>query len=135
MSGAVTESRVETTTIARCWAVTRMDGMVLGFTDHDRGFSFDGIAFKADTGMTARALQQSTGLSVDNSQAMGALSDAAIREADILAGRYDGAEVTAWLVNWADPSQFLLEHVREIGEVTRTDNSFRAELRGMAQRG
>ena len=35
------------TTLARCWALTRADGTVLGFTDHDRDIGFDGIVFKA----------------------------------------------------------------------------------------
>ena len=30
-------------TIARAWAVTRRDGLVLGFTDHDRMLAFGGI--------------------------------------------------------------------------------------------
>ncbi len=64
----------------------------------------------------------------------GAFSSDAIAETDLERGRYDGARVEVLLVNWADPAQFLLEHVREIGEVTRTDNSFRAELRGLAAR-
>lgn len=123
-----------TTTVCRAWALTRADGLVLGFTDHDRGFSFDGIEFKADTGLTARALQQSTGLSVDNTQAMGALSDAAIREEDILAGRYDGAEVRAWAVNWADVSQRVLQFRGSLGEITRAGGAFEAELRGLAER-
>ncbi|MEJ2016982.1 MAG: DUF2163 domain-containing protein [Maritimibacter sp.] len=89
------------TTLARCWALTRRDGMVLGFTDHDRDLSFDGISFKAETGLTARALAQSTGLSIDNSEALGGLSSAAVTEADITAGRYDGAEVR---VNLNDPA-------------------------------
>ncbi len=89
------------TTLSRCFAVTRKDGVVLGFTDHDRDLVFDGISFRAESGMTAKAIQQGTGLSVDNSEAFGALKSDAIVEEDILAGRYDGAEVRAWLVNWA----------------------------------
>lgn len=30
------------TTLAWCWKVTRRDGMVLGFTEHDRALNFDG---------------------------------------------------------------------------------------------
>ena len=65
--------RAGVTTVCRCWSVVRADGQSYGFTDHDRAFSFEGIRFKADSGLTARAVQQSTGLSVDNSQALGAL--------------------------------------------------------------
>lgn len=68
-------------TIARAWAVERRDGLVLGFTDHDRGLGFDGIAFRPDSGLSARALVQGLGLSVDNSEAVGALSDAPLPSA------------------------------------------------------
>ena len=86
------------TTVARCWDVRRKDGQRFGFTDHDLDLTFDGVVFRADTGMSAAALQQGTGLAVDNSEAVGALSDAAVTEVDIAAGRFDGAEVTAWMV-------------------------------------
>ena len=122
------------TTVCRAWAVTRRDGLVLGFTDHDRDLSFAGISFKADSGLTAKALQQSTGLSVDNSEAMGALSSSAITEADIQAGRYDGAEVQSWLVNWKSVSQRMLMFRGSLGEITRSGGAFHAELRGLAER-
>ncbi|WP_158967920.1 DUF2163 domain-containing protein [Chachezhania sediminis] len=121
------------TTICRAWAIFRVDGTVLGFTDHDCTLDFDGIAFKADTGLTAMALQQSTGLSVDNTDAIGALSDDAFRAEDIEAGRFDGAEVKAWLVNWQDPSVRWLQFRGTIGEIRRTDTAFEAELRGLTQ--
>ncbi|WP_457648934.1 DUF2163 domain-containing protein [Profundibacter sp.] len=121
------------TTVCRCWAVVRKDRRVFGFTDHDRDLEFEGIVFKADTGLTAKALQQTSGLAVDNTEALGALSDAAITEADITAGRFDGAEVRAWLVNWADLGQRLLQFRGTIGEVQRSGGAFQAELRGLTQ--
>ncbi|HHL22095.1 MAG TPA: DUF2163 domain-containing protein [Aliiroseovarius sp.] len=121
------------TTIARCWALTRRDGVRMGFTDHDRDLEFDGLTFKADTGLTARALMQTTGLSVDNSEAVGGLSSAAITEADIRAGRYDGAEIEAWLVNWADPDQRLMQFRGTLGELARADGGFQAELSGLSE--
>jgi uncharacterized phage protein (TIGR02218 family) len=121
------------TTVCSAWTVRRRDGVVLGFTDHDRDLVVDGVLCRADTGMTARALQQTTGLSVDNSEAVGALSDTAIREADLVAGRFDGAEVEAFLVNWAEPSAFVRQFRGTLGEVARTGLSFRAELRGLSE--
>jgi len=120
-------------TVCRAWAVVRKDGAVLGFTDHDRDLSFEGIVFRADSGITARALAQTTGLSVDNSEAYGALRSDAIAEADILAGRYDGADVRAWLVNWADPEARLLQFRGSLGELTRAGGAFTAELRGLSE--
>ncbi|MEL6960736.1 MAG: DUF2163 domain-containing protein [Pseudomonadota bacterium] len=122
------------TTLARCWAVIRRDGVTYGFTDHDLPLTFDGIDFKADAGMTARAIVAGTGMSVDNSEAMGALTDAAITEADIEAGRFDGAEVKAWLVNWQDVTERSLRFAGEIGELRRVGGAFHAEMRGLTER-
>ena len=121
------------TTLCRAWAITRKDGVSFGFTDHDRPLSFEGVTFKADSGLTALALAQSTGLSVDNTEALGALTDAAVREDDIEAGRFDGAEVRAWLVNWADTDTRWLQFRGTIGELRRTGGAFHAELRGLTE--
>ncbi|MBK6466760.1 MAG: DUF2163 domain-containing protein [Rhodobacter sp.] len=121
-----------TTTLCRAWTVTRRDGVVLGFTDHDRDVEIDGVVHRAGSGLTARAIQQGTGLAVDNSEALGALTDAAISETDLAAGRYDGAEVRLWLANWADPSVRALLFRGSLGEVGRKGAEFRAELRGLS---
>lgn len=122
-----------TTTVCQCWSVTRKDGVRLGFTDHDRDLSFDAVTFKAASGLTAKALQQGTGLAVDNSEAVGALSDASVSEADLQAGRFDGAEVVNWMVNWQDVSQRIIQFRGTFGEVTRAAGGFRAELRGLTE--
>lgn len=121
------------TNTARCWKLTRRDGQVFGFTDHDCDLSFDGVTFRAGTGLSAAALSQSTGLSVDNTEAVGALSDAAVTEADIAAGRFDGAGIEAWTVQWDAPENRALTFRGTLGEVTRTGGAFTAELRGLAE--
>ena len=121
------------THLSRCWAVTRRDGAVLGFTDHDLALVFEGITFSPSSGLTAKALEQTTGLSVDNTEAIGVLSGAAVTEADIEAGRYDGAEVRSWLVNWSDVDQRLLQFRGTIGEIRRAGGAFTAELRGLTE--
>lgn len=133
MSGLLAHLGTGTTTVARCWRVTRKDGLVLGFTDHDRDLAFDGTVFRAGSGLSAKAVSQSTGLAVDNTEAAGALSDAAISEADLLAGRFDGAGVEAWLVNWADVGQRLMQFRGTMGEVVQAGGAFQAELRGLTE--
>ncbi|MFP7570833.1 DUF2163 domain-containing protein [Marivita sp. S2033] len=120
-------------TVARCWEVQRKDGTRFGFTDHDLDLEFDGLVFRAETGMSAAALQQGTGLAVDNSEAVGALSDGAVTEADIAAGRFDGARVTAWLVNWSDVTARKVLFRGSLGEITRSGGAFSAELRGLTE--
>lgn len=121
------------TTLCRAWGLTRADGRFYGFTDHDRDLVFGDQRFKADSGLTARALQQATGLSVDNTEALGALSDAGLSDADIEAGRFDGADLRCWLVNWQDVSQRWLQFRGSIGELRRAGGAFEAELRGLSE--
>jgi uncharacterized phage protein (TIGR02218 family) len=121
------------THLCHCWAVTRSDGLTLGFTDHDQPIAFDGINFTPETGLSARALASTTGLSVNNTEAVGVLSADAITETDINAGRYDGAEVTTWLVQWDDPSARKIRFSGTIGEITRASGGFQAELRGLSE--
>jgi uncharacterized phage protein (TIGR02218 family) len=122
-----------TTTVCRCWAVIRRDGARFGFTDHDRDLVFDAITFRAASGMTASALQQGTGLAVDNSEAAGVLSDAAVTETDLLGGLFDGAQVEIWRVNWADVTARERLFRGSLGEIRRRDGAFEAELRGLAE--
>jgi uncharacterized phage protein (TIGR02218 family) len=121
------------TNVCRCWRVRRRDGVTLGFTDHDMALAFDGVAFRPEAGLAAGALMQGTGLAVDNAEAMGALSAEAISEADLEAGRYDGAEVKVWLVNWMDVAARRVLFAGTLGEVRRGDGAFRAELRGLTE--
>ena len=121
------------TTLCRCWRVRRRDGVTLGFTDHDRDLGFEDTAFRASSGMDTTALQSATGLSVDNAQAMGALSDASVREEDVRAGRYDGADVWHWLVDWQRPELRVLLFRGTFGEIKRSGGGFEAELRGPAE--
>lgn len=122
-----------TTKIARAWSITRADGMVLGFTDHDAPLRFQGLDFRPEAGLSAQAVVQGAGLSVDNTEAIGALSDGAITEADILAGRWDGAELCQWEVDWSDPDQNRLIFRGHLGEVSRSGGAFKAELRGLSE--
>lgn len=122
-----------TTTVCHAWEIQRKDGVWFGFTDHDCDLAFGGRIYRANSGLTARALQQTTGLSVDNTEAMGALSDMAVSEADILAGRFDGAGLVGWQVNWAAPQERALTFRGTIGEIARAGGAFQAELRGLTE--
>ncbi|MEO1639734.1 MAG: DUF2163 domain-containing protein [Pseudomonadota bacterium] len=125
--------KTKSTHVCRCWALVRQDGTTLGFTDHDRALSFDGINFQPQSGMTAHALASSTGLSLNNTEAIGALTSDAITEADIAAGRYDGAAVTLWQARWDDVSARKVQFRGTLGEITRANGAFTAELLGLTE--
>jgi uncharacterized phage protein (TIGR02218 family) len=79
--------------LCTAWILTRADGTKLGFTDHDRDLLLNGVACAAATGWTAGAAETDLGVKAGTATATGALDSTAITEADIAAGRYDGAGV------------------------------------------
>jgi len=135
MSAAILQARLKegVSTICRAWVVTRRDGVSIGFTDHDLDLAFEDVTFEAGAGMDAGAVERSTGLSVDNTVALGALTSDRVSEADILAGRYDGAKVRQWLVDWSDVDARMELFRGTIGEVRASGGAFEAELRGLAE--
>jgi hypothetical protein len=121
------------TTLATCWKLARRDGVVLGFTDHDVTLSFDGTDFTPMHGLDGSEIGARLGAQIDTGEVVGVLHGEAIAEADIVAGRYDGALVETWRVNWREVSQRHLQRRATIGEIVREDGRFRAELRSGQQ--
>jgi uncharacterized phage protein (TIGR02218 family) len=120
------------TTLARAWKLLRRDGVVMGFTDHDRDLVLDGVTFRASTGFSSSEAVSRFALAVDGGEISGALADDSLTDADLAAGRYDAAAVETWLVDWSDPSLKVLTARATLGEVRREGQAFVAELRGLA---
>ena len=122
--------REELTTLAFCWRVERTDGVAIGLTSHDRDLLVDGLVHRASPGMTPSAIRREAGLDADTSDVAGALSAAAIGEADLLAGRWDGARVALFAVDWTDAARRVALGEGTIRAVELGDDGFTAELRG-----
>jgi uncharacterized phage protein (TIGR02218 family) len=122
------------TTLAHCWKLTRSDGVVLGFTDHDSDLVLDGVTYRASTGFTASEATSRFDLAIDGAEVAGALDDEALNEHDLAGGRFDGAGIETWLVDWSDPALRVQMSCGTIGEVRRDDRAFTAEIRGIGDR-
>lgn len=133
-AGLKTHLDQTSTTLCHAWRLTRTDGVVMGFTEHDRTLSFDGTVFSAATGFRGSEVETGLGLEADAAEVEGAFSDAAISSDDLALGRYDGARVETFLVNWQSPEDHTLLSTRELGEVLSAGPAFRAELRSLAAR-
>ena len=125
----------EVTTIALCWRVARTDGVVLGFTSHDAAIDVAGLCYAAAPGMTPSAISAGLGLEVATMEFAGALSSGAMTEADLAAGRFDGARLDIFMVDWTAPNGGILPVARgTLGAVeralTRDGGSFTATVRG-----
>lgn len=122
------------TTLCRCWRLERSDGTVMGFTDHDRELSFAGVDYEPETGFTAAETEASLGLAVDTMEVAGAVSSGRITDADISLGLWDDSDVEIWIVDWTDVANRVIARKGSIGEVTRGDLAYQAEIRGLAHR-
>lgn len=122
------------TTTCTLWKMTRSDGVVKGFTDHDQEIVFGGVTYKISSGYTRTALESGSELAVDNMDLDGLFSVEGITADDVRAGLYDWAELLVQLVNWSDLSQGSVILRRGwLGEFTLTDGVFKTELRGLSQ--
>ena len=119
-------------TIALCWRVERRDGVTIGLTAHDRDLVIDGLVYRAAPGMTPSAVARSAGLDADSMDVTGALTSSAISEADLLAGRWDGARVVLFATDWSAPGETVGLGEGVIGAVETEGDALTAELRGSA---
>ncbi len=119
--------------ICICWKIMRPDGLVLGFTSHDRPLVRDGLTYEPNAGMTPSAILTSASYDVDSMAIEGFLDSERISEDDLRSGRWEGATLQVFACDWRRPEQpdtFLTEGT--IGDVRRLGlgpgGQFRMEL-------
>jgi hypothetical protein len=118
------------TTLCWLWRLTRRDGVVLGFTDHDENIHWDGLNYEASSGLTPSEVDRRLGFSIDNGAVQGALQSGKITDADIAAGLYDEAVMDCFRVNWKDPSQHVHMSTGRLGAIRQKGETFEAEWVG-----
>lgn len=125
----------EVTTLAVCWKLTLVDTTVMGFTDHTSDLTISSQLYKAATGFSPTSIETKDKFAVDNLDIAGILDATSITEVDIMAGKYDFAEIEIFMVNVADLSHGIILHRRGwLGEVSLKNGQFIAEVRGLAQK-
>lgn len=122
---------------AECWAFTRTDGLVLGYTSHDRPVMFRGVEHVPCNSLSATAVEMSSIVGATGSiDLRGLLSQSGVNERDLYNGLYDGALIEAWMVPWANaggeiPFRLMAGTVGANGFATAT---YRQELLTEASR-
>lgn len=141
------------TTLAVCWRIVKRNGEIILGTDHDRDITISATnigmdlgspaftlvgTYRAAAGVTGSDVRSTSDMAVDNMEVTGAVDTMItgdITVADMESGLLDGAPVTTFKVNWADPDDFqdVLRH-GFLGEVARTsDGVYKTEIRGLTQ--
>jgi uncharacterized phage protein (TIGR02218 family) len=116
--------------------VIRADGTILGLTTSNVNLTFAGILYEAMDSIAASQLRQSASTGVDNVEILGALQSARITDTDLLAGKYDGAALELFVVNYTDNPIInrVLLVTGSIGEVIFSEGQYRADFRSLSQR-
>lgn len=140
---AYAESRrlVRTHHHAVCFKITREDGTIFRFTDHDARLKVGLTGAEGTTetflpagGWSATASQSEGQLAEKNFDAVGILTSGSITQADLLAGLYREAEVYVYLVDHRYPWLGPLRTERFWIDSTKfTAETWRATLSGIAR--
>ncbi len=131
---------------ASCWRITRKDGNVYRFTNHDTplkvmtaptlDYALDAFeTFSPAGGFDASARQRKSQLEVPNVEIRGAVSSSVITEADLRAGRWDDAQVDELLVDARYPwAGVFVQRSYVTTAIVQTGEVWTAELDGAARR-
>lgn len=138
-AGTLAALSAESTTFCLCWRIQRRDGTVKGFTSNVVDVVADitgtgNVTYKAATGVGVSNLQTSAGRAVDNLAAFGVINSPDITEADLIKGLYDDAKVVIALVDYTDPTLYVVLVTGNLGEVTVGRKSFQTEVRSLLAR-
>lgn len=135
MDSLQTHLNSEELTLAQCVKLTRKDATVLGFSTNNLDVIYDGVTYAALSSLSASAQVNNVGTGVDNMEAVGILDSELITDTDLLAGKYDGAAIEVFVINWANlGSGRVLLFSGWIGNVGLVDGQFKAEIRSKSQR-
>lgn len=125
-------ARIESGAASLChvWIVRRRDSVRMGFTDHDRDLSVEGVPCRASSGWTQGAADSATGLTAGSQAAGGVLEDDRITNEDVAAGLWDKADVSLWRIDWARPDLKVRLGVGTLSRIRREGQAFLAEIDG-----
>lgn len=116
------------TSEAMLWKITRTDGEVFRFTSHNRAVTFRGAVYTPCRSLVQSAIQVSAEFgTIDNLDLSGIVADESITESDLYAGRFDGAEVEIWRVDWKTGDGALLI-AGLCGSLTFDEDGFKFEV-------
>lgn len=119
-------------TLARCWLVETVRGVKYGFTSHTRNLTYDGLLYNTALGLQMADLRSMEGPVPDTTNVSAFLS--VLDEKAISAGVFDQAFMEIFLVNYHNLGlRKITEKVGYLGEISRADGLFSAELRGLTQ--
>lgn len=122
------------TSLCTAWKLELSDGRIFGFSDHDRDLFVDGTLFQAQSSLNENETENRLGFAADNGAVQGVLDASDITDEDISKGVLKGARLSRLKVNWANPSEWVLLSVGELGQVTTQGDYYGVEWLGLSSK-
>jgi len=133
-SGLLSHIQQGQTTLTTLFKITRRDGSILGFTEHDVDIVSGGVTYVSDSGYNRFNLNETADAEAKTTELVGAI-DAIITRDDIQRRLYDGAAFELLLANWKTISNGTgILCTGSFGPVSIEEFQFRVELRGLTYR-
>lgn len=115
------------------WTITRTDGVVLRFTDHDTPIVIDDDGPFEPAAADVSARQKRAGLDGQNREFKGGLDSEKITHEDLASGRYRGATVLEQVIDWKYPWAGEYERAEyEITETSYSGETWSAQIDGLS---
>lgn len=127
-------------TLCICIKITRQDGIIMGFTTHDRELTSDTVIYKPIDSIQATAVRHELGTGIGNLDVDGLLKDTilssdSITETELRAGAYDSAKIQMYVVDWLFPANTPQTIITgTTGEINIMQGHYKTEVRGLLQR-
>lgn len=91
------------TTLSKLLTLTRVDGLVMYFTDYTKAYEYNGQTYEALKGFSTSAIQNGVNSATNNLEIQFLTSDDAVARLDVERGVYDDALVSIELIDYLAP--------------------------------
>jgi uncharacterized phage protein (TIGR02218 family) len=122
--------------LTRLVKIARRDGVVLTFTSLDKDLWMDGRLYLSREAIAPTNIESKLDISVNNSEISSLLDSDLISDGDIIAGKYQDAEVTIYLVDFTNiPVSENIAYILQrglVGEISVTDFGYTFEVLSLA---
>ncbi|WP_265561949.1 DUF2163 domain-containing protein [Sphingomicrobium arenosum] len=114
--------------LAMCWTLERSDGAGLALTSHDAALDHDRYRLEPGGAITPHSIEREAGASQRRDDIEGAVSSAALSSDDLMAGRWDGAAVALFGVDWEEAGERIDLMRGTMAGVEKIGDRFEASL-------
>jgi uncharacterized phage protein (TIGR02218 family) len=118
-------------TLCTVFKVTRTDGYILRFTDHDRTLTLDGEEYNPTSVTKISAERRESDLKSSNQEASGIVDGTVIVIPDLLGDKYRGAKVEQSIIDWRRPWVWHYKATKRIRMMSYDGSGWIATLEGI----